>query len=1193
MAEQELSPPVSGNDVTAGAEALAKAICWLSSTVQEERAARLAFESRLATRSTLDSGGTPAEQASASVSPEDVPSAALKSSVLTPEELQGLRDSIAAQVRESVLAELAAPKGAASGSVEQTASQSSNVEPKVVDRELKFDCALPVDPEANQDQLLGQQDPRFQALIERLDKLDERVNGLTSNPSGTLNVVETPMGPSDSMNSERSGDVSRRLASLEASLQDLTLKLEAVNVLPHSSAAEQKLQRSGSKSRYAEELRSELMKFIQVQISNLKDSSEARTGDAKDVADAVANLRLELTSLLHDQLDNLRAQVKLDVDQVANPYWSDASGLNAGSEGMLSPGNFSPTTAQDVSDAVSKAVGDLREEVGTWLEEQLGSYAVGRRFSDTSAQAAQNVVAQSESAQQSTTQPPEVSPVTSKVGEAPVESPGNPQVTAATQTSRTSLSTPGTKAEVGSAEETRPSPTEATQVVGQIREEIFNWLEEQLTKLREEIAERSRAAMQDVPSISIAPPKEASPQEQASVPTDPVQEQRQQSAPTPSPLVIQSEQQLNAPAHAPPQSPKAAPRPRPTSAVSNASNRTEDSTTVVFTPTVVPDSIYGNLDNVVKFFQGQLDDVRKALLTSRADAVKSATNALRNEMKGQLDKELVEFQMRLKAGLEDTDMHAEGDTSVAAYLRRHISDTLDKELDAHFAKLLSEIVTKLLADDDFNLVISQRCQVAVSANAGNSGATKASRGSLVELGNELDDLVENNAQRPEFLALPSKTDGQNSALVGNLLGSGGTTISKLESRLSALERQVAVELEERKPSKQISLVAHTPPDQGSLQGDPSTAENPPDFLSLMEVHDDLRRLKTRFEYLERCAPPEVQKALSFFEPVREETSQAHDADHQGGQASQLVGSAALMRRLQELQTAQDSDLDEAKNNSEEARREVANLSRALRGVQRDGEVHGSKLLDIQKSLSEQQKRLEVALPAFMQSLERLLGSDLQAGGESDVAAGLRALLLPGDGVDGSKAPFVSENGLRQALEALQGEVQAWLSKLREDISSVLRNKADTDLVRSIMEQLEQVQTTSPMIQNPDQGQFTDGAAILRVPLMQGRCVACDAQIGMRAEDPNNWPKQKMKPSPPWPQRGPGVPPALDPLGRLRPIPNWPVVEGSHVANVSDSDARPKAIRPVSGVSVGSGNMKRHESLPSIAPNTLDSGRQLR
>jgi len=1108
MAQQELSPPVSGSDVTAGAEALAKAICWLSSTVQEERAARLFLETRVATI------GIPAN------AEQDAPSAsASTSSVLTPEELQGLRDSITTQVRESILAELAVSKDAM-----QPVQQSSATEMK----------------SAIRDKSQEQKDPSIQALMERLNMLDDRVNGIGAHVNYAPSFADRGLQPSpvasrelmpssESMPNgivtasvnEMQDEISRRLSTLEASVQELLLKLEAVGVLPSASPSTEQASRamitrsrSGSKTapQYAEELRSELMKFMEVQIASLKDTLKEGADDphVEDVvAASVGRLRLELTSLLHNQLDSLRAQV---------------------SEAEVSPSASSPTS-REVTDAVSKAVADLRDEVGTWLEEQLSSYQVapvpGRRFSSEARQL--EPIPAHEDTQQ-------VSPATVQTE--------TPQVTAAaTQTNisstqaesvQTSGATTGTDAPPVPSEavpsqesSSRPGPTAASQAVSQIRTEIFNWLEDQLTNLREELARNAeKQAASLAPSISVAPPAES------------VQEQKTENT-------------------------RAASR-RPSSARSKSTNDDKDEDSVTFAPTVVPESLYGSLEDVVKFFQGELDDIRNMLVTGRADAMKKASNALRKEVRGWVDQELIEMQMKLKSGLQATDEIDRGIASSPLPTLKEASPS-EEWLSSH----LPEMMSKLCSDEHFNSFISQRCKEELSSVF----SRPASRDHIAA---ELDGVIESK----EMQKLPSRTSVSTGSFVG-VLGSGGTTIAKLESRLSGLERQVARELEERKPSKQISLVP-AQQDHASNQGDTSTTDHPPDLLSLMQVHDDLRRLKTRFEYLERMAPPEVQKALSFFEPLREEGAQTHDAHHQGSQASQLVGNAALMRRLHDLQASQDSELDEAKQNSEEAKREVANLSRALRGVQRDGEVHGSKLLDIQKSLAEQQKRLEVALPQLLQSLEELLGAGRQAGSEPDVAEGLRELLLPGG--DSSKAPFVSQSSLRQALDALQGEVQAWLSKLREDIQNVLRNKADTDLVRSIMGRLEQVQSSSAMLQVPDQG---NDAAVVRVPLTQGRCVSCDAQIGMRFEEPTNWPKQKQKPSPPWPQRGQHIPPSVAPVGSIRPLPTWPVVAGPQMTNAGDSDTRSKPTRPISGTTSG-GNVRRVESLPAITPSTTNS-----
>jgi hypothetical protein len=1092
---------------------------------------------------------------------------------LTPEELQKLRDSIVAQVRESVLAELAtsrstdtveplkaepvqqsrelevkpvgqemlgsAPPEKAERELHVEAVPAKEVSPAVnVSKSSQFDAleeelkqiraeveamrqkvaegvpmAVPEQPTGN--------DAALQALMDKLNKLDERLHGLESAPVASRSS-EPALRVEDTGNQGGivSDEISGRLSSLEAGMQALTLKLEAVSVPRSAPATREKASagrsRSGSKDvpQCVEELRAELMKFMEAQIASLKASMTQPQEDV--LTERVEKLRLELTSLLQDQVGKLRSQVSVDMEK--------------------SPDSESPTAwSIEITDTVTKAVDDLRKEVSTQLsalEEQLGSY-----------QGAQSPGGSSETNAAARQQTP-----------VRQQAPDRQQTAVATQEVAAQTSKPETPLapdEVKNAEVTTEAissrPTSPHEVVGQLRRDLFQFLEDQMKDLRKELAKVSAQHQRSI--IAVKQEMERNPGQTSEQEVD---------APAPSAAVAETVQ------------PPAAQSPTLAQVASDTPSSRSDEASDEFPGqqrgTFIPAT--GNIEDVIRFFQGQLDDIRRMAIASREDAVKKASNALRQEVRGWADQELIDMQMKIKAGLDSNHETDTGNVQFPA--PTEISEEW-------FAIHLPEIAQKLCRDEMFTNLISQRCKNMLGPGSEPSPANST------EIKKELHGVVD-GSKRADMLHPKHENeplgDAHNASLLGGLLGPGRVTIAQLDTRLHDLEKKVTMELEERRPSKQVAVAhsSYTSEQQSPRQSN----EPPPDFLSLMEVHDDLRRLKTRLEYLERMAPPEVQKQLAFFDPLHEDGTHAPDPEHhQGGQAAQLVGSSVMMRKLQELQASQDSELDDLKYNSDEARREVANLSRALRGVQRDGEVHGSKLLDIQKSLAEQQKRLEVALPELLQSLEGLLGSKRKSGGEPDVAAGLRALLQP-EG-DSNKAPFVSQNGLSQALETLQGQVQTWLSKLQEDIMNLLRNKADADLVKAIMDRLEEVQSSSPMIHIPDQGVHDGPAALMRVPMLQGRCVSCDAPIGLRMDEQPSWPKQKQKPSPPWPQRGNHVvPPPQVHIGSIRPLHNWPVVAGSQIVGSGDSDMRPKPTRPFSGT-----NVRRVESLPAL-PHTPDS-----
>eukprot|EP00445_Apocalathium_hangoei_P025936 CAMPEP_0203930768 /NCGR_PEP_ID=MMETSP0359-20131031/69439_1 /ASSEMBLY_ACC=CAM_ASM_000338 /TAXON_ID=268821 /ORGANISM="Scrippsiella Hangoei, Strain SHTV-5" /LENGTH=1096 /DNA_ID=CAMNT_0050859987 /DNA_START=128 /DNA_END=3418 /DNA_ORIENTATION=+ len=241
------------------------------------------------------------------------------------------------------------------------------------------------------------------------------------------------------------------------------------------------------------------------------------------------------------------------------------------------------------------------------------------------------------------------------------------------------------------------------------------------------------------------------------------------------------------------------------------------------------------------------------------------------------------------------------------------------------------------------------------------------------------------------------------------------------------------------------------------------------LVQFMKMQDDLSRLRTRFDYMERCVPPDVHKALHYFEPQMPIPLENEGAD------------AFSHARLQQ-------EMMEAKAASEDALREVANVSQAMRGLQRDVSRSSDKLDDVVKLHNALRVRVEGALPKLLQVVDKLMqqGSGPEAGQENF----FKTLL---DGLN--EESFVSQTLLRQALGNVQEEVQTWLQGLRTDILASMKGKADSVQLARLSTRLDAAVAAAAQQLSSSAASYPAApdalAAATRSPL---RCLSCDSLV---------------------------------------------------------------------------------------------------
>jgi len=229
--------------------------------------------------------------------------------------------------------------------------------------------------------------------------------------------------------------------------------------------------------------------------------------------------------------------------------------------------------------------------------------------------------------------------------------------------------------------------------------------------------------------------------------------------------------------------------------------------------------------------------------------------------------------------------------------------------------------------------------------------------------------------------------------------------------------------------------------------------------------------------------------------------------------------------------------------AQDERREVENLFRALRGLQKDHELSSSKLEDVEVSLAALKAKVEQVLPQLLVAMEDLSQRQGRGGlgvGVADGAGGV-------DGGDPSAqeaqrapspylaalrgfidrnavpAPFASLDALSKGLQAAEDGTQDSLKELRKELLNVLAGKADEDALRKLAGQLESAyrelrsmfqQTMSAHLQESS----VENAALVRLPLLPRRCVSCDKPVDLQFDQKFSPYDKSSVPAAGWPRR---------------------------------------------------------------------------
>jgi chromosome segregation ATPase len=314
----------------------------------------------------------------------------------------------------------------------------------------------------------------------------------------------------------------------------------------------------------------------------------------------------------------------------------------------------------------------------------------------------------------------------------------------------------------------------------------------------------------------------------------------------------------------------------------------------------------------------------------------------------------------------------------------------------------------------------------------------------------------------------------------------------LEARITQLERNDRNNRIDRSNSSPPRPPVR-PASSGPRRSTGGTVSNAVDGTHLAVLREELQRLKGRVGKVEET----VEQSSAILEEEKKHTQNLLD----------------IRRDFQE----------QVENN----RRELDNLTRALRGSQRGEELTVARLEDLASLVSKLQSKVEAGLPPLLRAIGHLARTggggtgdtytDGGAGGGEDSLAALQGLLF---GSDGSGSWFLTQTAFKEALGAFEDNLQEQLMMLRQAIATSLQTKADSGELRSLSSQLEALGQNFQLLSyrvfetrgsSKVQSEMSaENAAIFRLPL-QGRCVSCDRKVDVAVDRGGNWDKPNANP----------------------------------------------------------------------------------
>jgi|Transcript_1791 prefoldin subunit 5 len=302
-----------------------------------------------------------------------------------------------------------------------------------------------------------------------------------------------------------------------------------------------------------------------------------------------------------------------------------------------------------------------------------------------------------------------------------------------------------------------------------------------------------------------------------------------------------------------------------------------------------------------------------------------------------------------------------------------------------------------------------------------------------------------------------------------------------------------------------------------------------------DVQNELERLRKLFEFVQQVLPSDAAQAMSFFTKSSvltvpgngQKSGKINSKDigsKKGKQHSPLIDSVATSLGPEVAFEMQRAKLeDEVRDHEQAMRQEFANLTTAIKSLQREMQQTSGKTVD----LVERVARVEGGVVTFTASQEQPQGQEASPrssgrGAPPESRESLKSAENEAgrqDGSDGSDV-YVSKSAMQQALKETRDDFRNWLDEWSSNFVAVLQKKADSNQVIALLTELQQTMGSA--------GLTTDTMALIAKRALLGRCASCDANLNV---EPDNL---KRNPPLPKPSAYPNRPSAGAPVSMRAP-----------------------------------------------------------
>jgi prefoldin subunit 5 len=314
-----------------------------------------------------------------------------------------------------------------------------------------------------------------------------------------------------------------------------------------------------------------------------------------------------------------------------------------------------------------------------------------------------------------------------------------------------------------------------------------------------------------------------------------------------------------------------------------------------------------------------------------------------------------------------------------------------------------------------------------------------------------------------------------------------------------------------------------------------------------DVQNELERLRKLFEFVQQVLPPDAAEAMKFFKKSFSRQNTKEDDRHgnktnakdlgskkgkQQAQQAPLIDSVANCLGPEVAFEMQRAKLeDEVRHHEKAMRQEFANLTTAIKSLQREMQQNSGKTVDLVAKFA----RLEgggVAPASGTQESSQVEDPSPQSssrGAMLESRGSQKSAPQEAGTAQEDSDPYVSKGDMQQALKETREDFRNWLDEWSGSFVSALQKKADSNHVVSLLSELQQAMGSA--------GLTSDTMALIAKRALLGRCASCDANLDVH---PDNL---KRNPPVPKPSAYPNRPPAGAPVTMRPPagVSNMPQV----------------------------------------------------